>query len=65
MYIKVLILVISYIFSGMPTVVKTNILIRSMGPVSELDMVSFGTFIRKDIALNLFFLMSFLQSHIR
>lgn len=27
------------IFSGVPTVVKTNILIRSMGPVSELDMV--------------------------
>lgn len=26
--------------SGVPTVVKTNILIRSMGPVSELNMVS-------------------------
>lgn len=26
-------------FAGTPTVVKTNILIRSMGPVSELDMV--------------------------
>lgn len=25
--------------SGYPTVVQTNILIRSMGPVSELDMV--------------------------
>ncbi|KAI4473204.1 hypothetical protein M0802_016258 [Mischocyttarus mexicanus] len=24
---------------GTPTIVKTNILIRSMGPVSELDMV--------------------------
>lgn len=30
-----------FVFSilGIPTVVKTNILIRSMGPVSELDMV--------------------------
>lgn len=27
-------------FLDQPTVVKTNILIRSMGPVSELDMVS-------------------------
>lgn len=27
------------VISGVPTVVKTNILIRSMGPVSELDMV--------------------------
>lgn len=27
-------------FLGYPTVVQTNILIRSMGPVSELDMVS-------------------------
>lgn len=26
-------------FAGIPTIVKTNILIRSMGPVSELDMV--------------------------
>lgn len=26
-------------YIGIPTVVKTNILIRSMGPVSELDMV--------------------------
>jgi hypothetical protein len=25
---------------GVPTIVRTNILIRSMGPVSELDMVS-------------------------
>lgn len=25
---------------GVPTVVKTNILIRSMGPISELDMVN-------------------------
>lgn len=30
---------IFYIFLGIPTIVKTNILIRSMGPVSELDMV--------------------------
>lgn len=29
----------SHCFSGVPTVVKTNILIRSMGPISELDMV--------------------------
>lgn len=29
-----------YFVSGIPTVVKTNILIRSMGPVSELDMVN-------------------------
>lgn len=28
-----------FFFLGIPTVVKTNILIRSMGPVSELDMV--------------------------
>lgn len=28
-----------FFFPGTPTVVKTNILIRSMGPVSELDMV--------------------------
>lgn len=26
--------------TGYPTVVQTNILIRSMGPVSELDMAS-------------------------
>lgn len=26
--------------AGRPTVVQTNILIRSMGPISELDMVS-------------------------
>lgn len=30
---------------GVPTVVKTNILIRSMGPVSELDMVNFKIFV--------------------
>lgn len=30
----------AFSFLGTPTVVKTNILIRSMGPVSELDMVS-------------------------
>lgn len=43
LHVKISIL-ISCIFSGMPTVVKTNILIRSMGPVSELDMVSFEIF---------------------
>ena len=26
--------------TGRPTIVQTNILIRSMGPISELDMVS-------------------------
>lgn len=26
--------------SGEPTVIKTNMLIKSMGPVSELDMVN-------------------------
>lgn len=35
-------------FSGVPTVVKTNILIRSMGPVSELDMVRLKNIIRKN-----------------
>lgn len=29
-------------FPGVPTVVKTNILIRSMGPISELDMVNYN-----------------------
>lgn len=28
------------LLKGIPTVVKTNMLIRSMGPISELDMVS-------------------------
>jgi len=31
-------------FLGVPTVVRTNILIRSMGPVSELDMVRLEIF---------------------
>lgn len=29
---------IKFLPAGVPTVVKTNILIRSMGPISELDM---------------------------
>lgn len=32
-------MIIFFQLLGTPTVVKTNILIRSMGPVSELDMV--------------------------
>lgn len=52
-------------FAGVPTVVKTNILIRSMGPVSELDMV-IRTCIPELFYFKIFYIFSTLinQKHI-